>query len=289
MADIWAMAINHGLDHIGKRSALESATPLVSPFQSGTGDLRQTGFEKVVYLKDRTFGMLKKDLIFRNPLRLIGGETEDILPEGGFGAVLARAGVGKTALLVQLALDSLLKSKNVLHISLKDPVRKVCLWYEEVFRDIAGHYHVNQMDQLWEAILPHRLIMTFQVEGFSVPKLEERLTDLTEQSIFFPRMILIDGLPFDAGTRKALEDLKVLARSHGVTVWFAVRTHRHEKPGPDGLPVPLLGVKDLFEVAIQLQPEGKEIHVKVLKGHTAPADDRPLLLDPATMLIKEEA
>ena len=51
--------------------------------------------------------------------------TEDILPQGGFGAVLARAGVGKTALLVQLALNTMLRDKNVLHISLNDPVNKV--------------------------------------------------------------------------------------------------------------------------------------------------------------------
>ena len=216
----------------------------------------------------------------------MGRENEEILPEGGFGAVLARAGVGKTALLVQLALNSLLKSKNVLHISLNDPVSKVCLWYEEVFKDIAREYDVSQMDELWEAILPHRFIMTFKVEGFSGPKLEERLTDLTEQGIFLPQIILIDGLPFDENVRETLSDLKALAKKHDVRVWFAVRTHRHEKPAPDGTPVPLLGVTDLFEAAIQLQPEGKEIHVQVLKGGTL--DQQPLLLDPATMLIKDE-
>ena len=57
--------------------------------------------------------MLKNDLILRNPLRLMGYETDDILPEGGFGAVLARAGVGKTSFIVQLALNAMLRNKNV--------------------------------------------------------------------------------------------------------------------------------------------------------------------------------
>jgi hypothetical protein len=61
------------------------------------------------------------------------------------------------------------------------------------------------MDQLWDAILPHRFIMTFKVEGFSVPKLEERLTDLTEQGIFFPNMIILDGLPFTENVRSLLQ------------------------------------------------------------------------------------
>lgn len=231
--------------------------------------------------------MLKKELIFRNPLRLIGQENENILPPGGFGAVLARAGLGKTAILVQLALDSLLRSKNVLHISLEDPVKKVCLWYEEVFRNIASQYDVPQIDQLWEAILPHRLIMTFNVDGFSVPKLEERLTELTEQDIFLPQMILIDGLPFDGSIRKSLNDFKLLAENHSLHVWFTVRTHRHEPPGPDGIPVPLLDVADLFDVALQLQPEKKEIHINVLKGKPSDAEHPDLLLDPSTMLISE--
>ena len=72
--------------------------------------------------------MLKKDLTLRNPLRLLGKENQDILSKGGFGAVLARAGVGKTAIMVQLSLETLLRGKNVLHISLSDPVNKVSLW-----------------------------------------------------------------------------------------------------------------------------------------------------------------
>jgi hypothetical protein len=240
----------------------------------------------IVYLKERNFDMLKKDLILRNPLRFMGYETEDILPEGGFGAVLARAGVGKTAFLVQLALNNLLRGKNVVHISLNESVKKVSLWYQEVLRNIASQYKAGQMDQLWETILPHRLIMTFKVEGFSVPKLEERLTDLTEQGIFFPQMILIDGLPFDEIARKSLSDLKTLAVDNSMHVWFAVRTHRHEKLGPDGMPAPFCQFTDLFEIAIQLQSVEDEIHVMALKGGTAPSDHPSLLLDPATMLIK---
>ncbi len=229
--------------------------------------------------------MPEKDLMFHNPLRLIGYETEDILPKGGFGAVLARAGVGKTAFLVQIALNSLLRGKNVLHISLEDPVGKVTAWYEEVFRNMVHQYKVQQKDQLWEATLPHRFIMTFRVEGFTVPKLEERLTDLTEQDIFFPQMILIDGLPFDETVEQSLSDLKTLATNHAMPVWFAVKTHRHEKPGPHGMPAPLSKVADLFEVAVELQPEESQIHVKALKGATPPSDHSPLLLDPSTMLI----
>ena len=69
---------------------------------------------EVIYIKERYFIMLKKDLILRNPLRVMGYENDDILNAGEFGAVLARAGVGKTAFLVQLSLNALLLS--LIHI-----------------------------------------------------------------------------------------------------------------------------------------------------------------------------
>jgi len=233
--------------------------------------------------------MIKKELILQNPLRFIGDETEDILPEGGFGAVLARAGVGKTSLLVQLALNTLLRSKYVLHISLDDPVNKISLWYKEVFRHLTKPYDAKKINKLWEDLLPHRFIMTFKVEGFSVPKLEERLTDLKEQNIFSPQMVLIDGFHFNETARTPLSDLKRLAKNHRLHVWFAVKTHRHEKSGPDGIPAPLLDVSDLFDMVIQLQPEGKKIHVITLKGKPGGSDRPALFLDPATMLLKDNS
>jgi hypothetical protein len=242
----------------------------------------------VIYIKERYFTMLKKDLILRNPLRVMGYENDDILNAGQFGAVLARAGVGKTAFLVQLSLNALLRGKNVLHISLEDPVNKVSLWYKEVFNLIAEQYQVDQINQLWDSLLPYRFIMTFRVEGFSVPKLEERLTDLMEQHIFKPQMIIIDGFPFDESVHKPLSEFKDLVEKHQMHAWFTMRTHRHEDPGPDGRPLQLEQVSDLFEVAIQLLPEGKEIHVKAVKGGESFAENLDLRLDPSTMLLKPQ-
>ncbi len=232
--------------------------------------------------------MLKKDLILRNPLRLLGSENEDIIRPGNFGAVLARHGVGKTALVVQIALNSLLQQKNVLHISLNEPVGKVSLWYQEVFEQLALHYKVPQIDQLWDTIVPHRFIMTFQVEGFSAPKLTERLTDLTAQGIFLPDMIIIDGLPFDADGQAELAPLKDLAKNQELPVWFTVTTHRHEEPASDGLPVQLSPVQDLFDAAILLQPEKDTIHIQAIKGSQS-SEATSLILDPATMLIRSSS
>ena len=230
--------------------------------------------------------MLKQDLILRNPLRNLGFETEDILPEGGFGAVLAYAGVGKTALLVQLALNAMLRNRNVLHVSLSDPVHKVTLWYRELFDHLADRYEATQVNRLWESILPHRFVMTFRVESFSVPKLEERLSDLSEQGIFSPEILIIDGLHCDATHEGDLTALKALAGRNRMRLWFTVHTHRHESPGKDGFSAGFSPVAGLFDLVLELQPEHADIHIRLLRGSSghAAAD---LLLDPSTMLIKD--
>jgi len=241
----------------------------------------------IIDLKDRSMTMLKKDLILRNPLRQMGYEDDDIIPAGGFGAVLARAGVGKTALLVQFALNTMLRGKRVLHVGLHDPVNKVDLWYRELFRHLAVQYQVGQIRTLWEEILPLRFIMTFKVEGFSVPRLRERLNDLTAQGIFYPDTIIIDGLIFDDFPQSALADMKSMIEELSLRAWFTVHVHRQVQADADGIPKPLLPADDLFDVALLLVTEGNEMHIRDLKSERTPSPHPVLILGPATMLIKE--
>jgi hypothetical protein len=249
--------------------------------------LLQNGNAQIIYLRERNFKMLKKDLMMRNPLRVVSDENGYILPEGGLGAVVARAGVGKTALLVQLSLNSLLKGDKALHISLGDPVRKVSLWYKEVFNNIGVQYKIDKIDDLWNELLPQRFIMTFNIDGFSVPRLDERLTELADQNIFVPQMILIDGLPFNQEMKRTdLHALKELSEKFNSHIWFTVRSHRHQEPDSDGIPVQLAEFTDLLDVIVKLEPHDSDIKLNVLKGSGA-ISSQDLALDPATMLIKE--
>jgi len=241
----------------------------------------------LINLRDRYIHMLKNDLIFSHPLKHIGHEGETMIPEGGFGAVLSRAGVGKTAFLVQLALHAMLANKYVLHISLNDPVDKVTLWYKELFNGLGQHYNIEQVNRLWQTILPYRFIMTFRVSSFSIPKLQERLTDLSEQDIFKPEVIIIDGFHVDNTAKDFLTDLRKLALKQSCRVWFSVHTHRHEENGPDDMPVRLSILQDSFDLIIKLEPTGSIIRIVPIKGVGSQDDHQPVYLDASTMLIKE--
>ena len=222
----------------------------------------------------------------KRPLTPPGKSMEELLGGGELGAVLSRAGVGKTSLLVQLGLCGALRERKVLHVSLGDPVKKIHLWYKELFRNLVIEEGDPPKEALWERVLRQRFIMTFKAENFTVNVLEERLNELQEQDIFSPDLVLLDGLEIESDAEEILSALKPLFERHGVSGWLAARTHRHEKPGPDGLPEAIRPVADLFEVIVELRPSEEKIEIALLRRTSGKTDLPTLFLDPSTMMIR---
>ena len=86
--------------------------------------------------------------------------------------------------------------------------------------------------------------------------------------------------------RTDLHALKELSEKFNSHIWFTVRSHRHQEPDSDGIPVQLAEFTDLLDVIVKLEPQGSDIKLNVLKGSGA-ISSQELALDPATMLIKE--
>jgi hypothetical protein len=219
--------------------------------------------------------MLIADAIQKSPIRPIGTNPTTILEPGRFGAIVAEPGMGKTSLLVQIGLYALLNEKPVLHISLNDPVHKVSLWYKELFRHFVRTNDIETAAEIWDGLQCHRFIMTFQVEGFSVPKLRERLTDVTEQGIFSPRVLMIDGLRFDEGVSETLGAIRELCDTMGLSAWFTASATPQARTIVNA---------DPFDVVLGLRMEDKTVRISVERGgREAPAH---LSFDPDTMLIR---
>jgi hypothetical protein len=234
--------------------------------------------------------MLKNDLNLRNPLRLIHDANGGLLPPGGFGAVLSRSGGGKTALMVQVAMNAMLQGKKVLHVSLTDPVEKVALWYRELFIQMTRDYDRAPVDQLRDNLLSQRLIMTFRAHGFTPATLEERMNDLSQQQIFTPDLLVLDGLEFDQDSRSILTQLKEMAGRLRFHAWFTITTHRDEPMADNGSPLRLERVNDLFEIILQLKSGEGPVKIRMLKtpGSVRPAvPQNDLTLDPTTLLIQD--
>ncbi|PIE57186.1 MAG: hypothetical protein CSA34_00245 [Desulfobulbus propionicus] len=224
-------------------------------------------------------------LVSQNPLRVLKmGKEKDSM-----GLIMARAGLGKTALLVQIALDAILRGNRVIHVSIGESIEKTRAWYDDVIQRILSEYSVDQPHELVDMIQRHRMIMTFKEEAFSRARLEERLNDLVLQDIFKPGCMVIDGFDFTAADREALEDIKDLFEVMGIEVWFSATCHRDDpRVSPTGVPAPCHETDDLFDAVVVLKPEKDSvIQLEIIRtaGEVSNSGVH-LSLDPTTMMVK---
>lgn len=235
--------------------------------------------------------MVKNDLIGKNPLGAFKVDSKGNDVAQRMGLVIARAGVGKTAILVQIALDSMLRGQQVLHVSIGQNIQKTKAWYDDILRDISSSSAPDSYAGLQYEVMRNRMIMTFKESTFSRPKLEERLNDLIYQDIFRPRCLVIDGLDFNNVDRKTIEDMRELEKEANLNIWFSAVTHRSENGeiSKDGVPAPCHEIADLFDTVIMLQPESNgesKIFLNILKDETGCVDPgKTLRLDPTSLLV----
>src|SRR5688572_16452635 len=102
--------------------------------------------------------MYRKEVNERSPMRVFEGSMHGGLGRGNVGVVVARPGVGKTALLVQIALDDLMRDRKVLHISHEHAVDHVRAYYDEIFHDLASVMRLEEPETVRVDIEKNRLI-----------------------------------------------------------------------------------------------------------------------------------
>ena len=230
--------------------------------------------------------MANNDLRVNNPLRALGLEEKVEKGVHSMGLVMSRAGLGKTAILVQFALDCILQGNKVLHVSIGESVDKTRAWYD----DILSLLTEGEKIEMIPGIMKNRMIMTFKESSFSKAILEERFDDLVQQDIFKPDCLIIDGYDFDNNDSSSLEDLRNFMNSRGLKViWFSAVSHRSDdRVGEDGVPAPCHDVASLFETVLLIKPEGNEMKLVILKCDSTVVDPgATLILDPSTMLVKK--
>ncbi len=225
-------------------------------------------------------------LVNQNPLRVLN------LGRGSkqLGLVMARAGLGKTALLVQIALDSILRGNRVIHVSIGESIEKTKTWYDDILQFILQEHSITRPHELIEMVAQHRMIMTFKEDTFSRPRLEERLNDMILQDIFKPNCLVVDGFDFESSDRSTVEDIKEFLESMNLQAWFSATSHRgDDRVSPTGVPAPCHEVDDLFDTVILLRPEqDATIQLEIIRNNgSIPDSGAALNLDPSTMMVKE--
>ena len=250
--------------------------------------------------------MYRKEVNERSPMRVFEKSMHGGLGRGNVGLVAARPGVGKTALLVQIALDDLLRDRKVLHISHEHAVDHVRSYYDEIFHDLSVASHLEQEAAVRVDVERNRLIFSHlghvkneppSIRGGHTPvtKILETVAFARDVAHFEPDVIVIDGFDFDHATPDSVKALRELAQKANAELWFSAQTEGREVDValPSGktmkVAAPLDRYFDLVNVMVMLFSERDLVRLRLLKDHENPdVSDLHLRLDSHTMRIIDE-
>jgi len=222
----------------------------------------------------------------QSPARIWFESREQGLGRGRLGAVLARAGVGKTACLIHFGLQHLVDGRKVVHVSLKEGPEKVAAYYGIVAVELFKGMAPDEQRRLQEVAERNRMILAYLNQSFEVARLQANLVNLKDHLQFTPDILLVDGLEFENARRDFLEELQKLVQVWGLEAWFTVLSHRHIiRENARGIPYPLDECDDLFDLILQLSSESSGIYLRFLKDRTAPPPPVALRLDPNSYLV----
>ena len=202
--------------------------------------------------------MYRKEVNAQSPLRILERSMRGGLGKGNLGVVMAPAGVGKSACLVQIGLDDLMREKAVLHVAVGQTVEHVSAWYDALFDDLAALVDLADRGGVRESIGHRRLIKAFTEGAFSPQGLDQALAAFQTHFKVEPSAILIDGFDWNGpGCATALEEIKASARRAGAELWMTAQTPRgYDVQQARSITPPGEDCAALNDVGLFLEPHG---------------------------------
>jgi archaellum biogenesis ATPase FlaH len=243
--------------------------------------------------------MIKEELILRSPVRAFMNSIHGGLKPGELGVIASPSGIGKTSVLVQIALDMLLQGGKVIHVSFTQHTDYVLAWYEDIFNEFIRKKNLENEQDVKNEIVKNRVLMKFSQGGISSEQILRSLRALIKDGGFNAGGIIIDGFDFAADSetnvsaKTHISAIKAFAAEMGVSVWYSCNI-KDSEPFYDQLndkrkiPFIIKDYADLFAVIIVLEP--RQDHIAFIVSRSAAAynsENLALKLDPKTMLILE--
>lgn len=233
--------------------------------------------------------MLKEELIAKSPVRLLEKSIEGGLKAGNIGVIASRKGVGKTSVLVQLALDKLMQGEKVIHVSFSSHTSYVIAWYEDIFEELARRRNLEDLGSVKNDLVKNRVIMNFTQEGVSIDQILRSLRAMIVEGGFKASTLIVDGFDFSKSTVERMALVKEFAAEMGLEIWYSC-TLAGQEPLVDknNIPVVLRDFLGSLAVVIVMEPKPEYIHFIVVKDHERMnPKDLHLKLDAKTLLIAE--
>jgi len=241
--------------------------------------------------------MVKEELIQHSPVRILMNSINGGLKTGELGLIASPSGIGKTSVLVQIAMDKLLQDKRVIHISFTRHTNYVLAWYEDIFDEFIKKKNLENEQEVKNNIEKNRVLIKFTQGGISSEQILRTLRALIKSGCFNAEIIIIDGFDFSVAEEGHIAAIKSFASEMGVACWYSCNV-TGEKAYSDkssnqiydqrNIPVVLKDCADLFDVIIVLEPKSDHIELTVSRDRDVYNPEHlALKLDPKTLLILE--
>ena len=233
--------------------------------------------------------MILEELIQRSPIRIFENSIHGGLKAGEIGLIASQAGIGKTSVLVQLALDKLLQEKKVIHVSFTQDVHYVPLWYEDIFNEFIFKKNLENAQEIKNNLVKNRVTMNFNQDGVTKAQIIKSLRAMIIEGGFKADAIIIDGFDFSKTDKESIASVKAFATELGVSVWYSCSV-------PDGgtqfdkenIPSVISGYIANVDVVIVLQSKPDHVELTISKDRDSViSKNLAMKLDPKTLLILE--
>lgn len=234
--------------------------------------------------------MVKTELNKRSPLRIFEKSITGGVGKGHIGVIASRKGVGKTACLVHIATDKLMRERHVIHVSFSSRIDHIMNWYEDIFKEIAKKRDLEGALDVHDEIVKNRVIMNFNQDGVKTAHILDSLKAMIDKGGFPADSVIFDGYDISKASIEDLKAIRQFAVDTNLEIWFSVSL-RGEEPlfGEDGVPAAMRDFMNEIEVLVTLHFEDDYVHLKVVKDHDEIAPhEMNLKLDPKTLLIAEK-
>jgi hypothetical protein len=233
--------------------------------------------------------MIKKELVQRSPIRIFEQSIHGGLKAGEIGIIASQHGIGKTSVLVQLALDKLLQEKKVIHVSFTQHAHYVLSWYEDIFDEFISKKNLENAAEVKNDVVKNRVLMNFNQDGMSKDQIIRGLRAMIIEGGFAAESVIIDGFDFSRADHECIANVKAFARELGLSVWYSCTINdAGQQYDKDNIPLVIKDFADLIDVVIVLEPKHDHIELTVSRDRGAHDGAMAMRLDPKTLLILEQ-
>lgn len=223
--------------------------------------------------------MAKQELYERSPIRAFDEAANGGLKAGELGLVTAKKGLGKTSVLVQFGMDTLLNGKQLVHVSFDQHSQNVISWYDGIYTEISKKKSISNAADVKEQIFKGRTILNFNQDNFNLEKVVNTLNALKAGGIAVAGVV-IDNVDFAKVKESDVQAVASYAKATKAKVWMSatVASDKLEDSAPKA-------ILPYFNIVAHLTSKGTTTLLQLLKVGKNTNVPSELKLDSKTLLI----